>query len=301
MNPIIAPRKDHEWEIGGTFNPAAVRVGNKTHLLYRAVDSNNISSLGYAQTINGTELTSRSSEPVLSPSTEAESFGCEDPRITLLEGRFYVTYTAYSRRGPRLALSSTTDFTRFQKYGLIGPDHTDKDCAIFPQRINGKIAILHRLQSSMQIAYFDTLESMVDSKEYWNQYVKHFRDYELIGPKYPWEHRKVGTGAPPIKTDRGWLLIYHGVNLKKVYSTGALLLDIDDPMKVLARTSTPILEPEMDFEKNGIVSNVVFPEGAIVENGDLFVYYGGADRVCCVATAPFDDFVDQLARESNGI
>jgi predicted GH43/DUF377 family glycosyl hydrolase len=182
---------------------------------------------------------------------------------------------------------------------LIGPDHTDKDCAIFPERINGKIAILHRLQSSIQIAYFDNLESIINSQEYWNGYAKHFRDYELIGPKFPWEHRKVGTGAPPIKTNRGWLLIYHGVNLKKVYSAGALLLDIDDPMKVLARTSTPILEPEMDFEKNGVVSNVVFPEGAIVEDGHLFVYYGGADKVCCVATAPLNDFVDQLARESN--
>jgi beta-1,2-mannobiose phosphorylase / 1,2-beta-oligomannan phosphorylase len=285
--------------VGGTFNPAAVRIGNTTHLLYRAVDANKISSLGYAQINDGTELASRSSTPVLYPSTEVESFGCEDPRITFLEGCYYIAYTAFSRRGPRLALASTTDFTHFQKYGLIGPDRTDKDWTFFPERINGKIALLHRLQSSIQIAYFDTLDSLVNSQEYWDGYVKHFHDYELIAPKFPWEHRKVGVGAPPIKTDKGWLLIYHGVSLKKVYSVGALLLDMDDPMKIIARTSTPILEPEMDFEKQGIVSNVVFPDGAIINDGKLYVYYGGADNVCCLATTPIDGFIDQLMQEGN--
>ena len=267
-------------------------------MLYRAVDANQISRLGYARTSNGTEISFRSSTPVLEPSAEWEEFGCEDPRITPLDGTFYVTYTAYSRRGPRIALAQTQDFVHFQRHGLVGPDLNDKDCVIFPERVNGKVAILHRVQSEVQIAYFESFEALKGSREFWDGYLKHYRDYEVIKPLFSWEKRKVGSGPPPIKTDRGWLLIYHGVSIDRTYRAGAILLDLDEPSRVLARTRQAILEPEMEFEKHGIVPNVIFPDGAVVLRGELLAYYGGADRVCCVASAPLDEFLDELEKQS---
>jgi len=262
--------------------------------LYRAVDAKGISRLGYCRTADGREFSTRPSEPVMVPSTQSEEFGCEDPRVTLFNDTYYVTYTAYSRRGPRIALASTTNFRDFVRLGLVGPDQDDKDCVIFPERIRGKIAVLHRLDSKIQIAYFESFESLADSRNYWSRYVKHFDDYEVLKPKFPWEERKVGVGSPPIKTDRGWLVIYHGVSLDRVYRAGALLLDLEQPRKIIARTKEPILEPVMNFEKKGVVPNVVFPDGAIVLNGELLCYYGGADRVCCVAAAPIDEFLIQM-------
>jgi len=285
-----------DWEDDGTFNPAAVAAGNTIHLLYRAVDANRVSRLGYAQSQNGTDISFRSAHPVLEGSADWEEFGCEDPRLTPLDGTYYVTYTAFSRRGPRIALASTKDFMHFEKYGLVGPDRDDKDCVLFHERLNGKVAMLHRLDSKIQIAYFDNLDTVIDSQEFWREYVAHFDDFEIIGPKYRWEEWKVGVGPPPIKTDRGWLVIYHGVNVQRIYRVGALLLDLDEPAKILARTRKPILEPEMEFEKRGLVPNVVFPEGAVIRDGDLLTYYGGADRVSCVAKAQIDDFLDELER-----
>jgi predicted GH43/DUF377 family glycosyl hydrolase len=129
--------------------------------------------------------------------------------------------------------------------------------------------------------------------------VKHLDDYEVIRSMFPWERRKVGVGPPPIKTDLGWLVIYHGVSIESIYRAGAILLDLDNPSKVLARTKEPILEPEMEFEKYGVVPNVVFPDGAIVQYRKLMVYYGGADKVCCVASTPLDEFLDELEKSNS--
>jgi len=297
QNPIIAPRSNVGWETTGTFNPGAILEDGSIHLLYRAVDAHGVSRLGYARTLDGRTMESRSSEPVLTSSGDWEEFGCEDPRITRFDGTFYVTYTAFSQKGPRIALASTKDFLHFERYGLVGPDRNDKDCVIFPERIDGKVAILHRLESKVQIAYFDSVESLAKSRSFWTKYLPHFGDYEILRAKFPWDKRKVGVGTPPIKTERGWLVIYHGVSLDRVYRAGALLLDLDDPKKVIARTRSPILEPETDFEKSGFVSNVVFPDGAVVLDGELLTYYGGADRVCCVASCPLDEFLDELEKE----
>jgi predicted GH43/DUF377 family glycosyl hydrolase len=295
-NPIIAPRQERPWELRGTFNPGTIADDGDLHILYRAVDENRVSRLAYARSSNGTEILERSQKPVVEPSAVWEEFGCEDPRITRLDGRFYITYTAFSRRGPRIALASTNDFERFEKLGLIGPDRNDKDCVIFPERIDGKIAMLHRLKSRIQIAYFDDISDLTNSRDFWRDYLNHLDDYEVIRSKFPWEQRKVGVGPPPIKTDHGWLVIYHGVSLDKIYRVGAMLLDLENPAKVLARTKEPILEPQMQFEKQGAVPNVVFPDGLAVIDGTLSVYYGGADAVCCVASAPFDQFLDELER-----
>jgi len=295
-NPIITPRQGHAWESDGTFNPGAVAFEGTVHILYRAMDANWVSRLGYARSRDGKKIDFRSSEPVLVPTAEWEEFGCEDPRITPADGVFYVTYTAYSRRGPRIALASTKDLSHFEKHGLVGPDLNDKDCVIFPERIDGKIAILHRLEAKIQIAYFESIDALTNSRDFWTKYLTHLDEYEVMRAKLAWEERKVGVGPPPIKTDRGWLVIYHGVSIDRVYRAGAMLLDLDEPRKVLARTREPILEPEMEFEKRGVVPNVVFPDGAVVKDGVLLSYYGGADKVCCLATAPLDEFLDELEK-----
>lgn len=293
-NPIIAPREEKSWELKGTFNPGTIVENGTIHILYRAVAENRVSRLGYARSNNGTVIYDRSEKPIVGPSAGWEEFGCEDPRITRLDDRYYITYTAYSRRGPRLALASTFDFKNFEKLGLIGPDRDDKDCVIFPERIAGKIALLHRLESKIQIAYFDSIPHLQKSREFWRSYVEHLDDYEVIRSKFPWEQRKVGVGPPPIKTDRGWLVLYHAVSIDHIYRVGAMLLDLENPARVLNRSREPILEPEMDFEKHGVVSNVVFPDGVAAVNGTLLVYYGGADAVCCVASAPMNQFLDEL-------
>lgn len=295
--PIITPEDGKEWEVGGTFNPGAIAADGVIHLLYRAVDRRGTSRLGYARSFDGGDISSRSATPVLEPSAKWEEFGCEDPRITRLNGRIYVTYTAYSQRGPRMALASTEDFSQFKKYGIVGPDRNDKDCVIFPEAINGKIALLHRVEGRIQLAYFESLEALEHSRSYWKDYLRKLDQFEVIGPRFYWETRKVGAGSPPIRTPKGWLVIYHGVSVERVYRVGALLLDLDDPKKVIARTREPILQPETEFEKLGIVPNVVFPAGAVVHEGQLLVYYGGADRVCCTASALLDEFLEELAKE----
>ena len=254
--------------------------------------------MGYAQTRDGKNVEERSDEPVMTPSADWEEFGCEDPRITRMDGIFYVTYTAFSRRGPRIALAATKDFKHFEKYGLVGPDLDDKDFVIFPEKINGKITILHRLRMKVQLAYFGSIESLAKPHGNWNSYVRHLNDHEVLRSRFSWEKMKVGIGPPPIKTERGWLVIYHGVSADLIYRAGAVLLDLDDPKKVVARTTNPILEPEHEFEKKGVVPNVVFPDGAIVRDGELLTYYGGADTVCCVASTPLGAFLDYLEKNS---
>lgn len=273
-----------------------VRVGDITHILYRAVDERNISSLGYATTTDGETLLERTTEPVFAPVDTWEEFGCEDPRITCLDGIFYVFYTAYSRRGPRIAAASTSDFRSYTRYGIVGPDHGDKDCALFPERIGGELAAAHRIEPNIELAFFDRVKKLDRFPQHPNSrsYIMRIGANVILKPEREWEKQKVGIGPPPIRTEAGWLIIYHGVDANTVYRAGAAMLDLENPCRVIARTTEPILEPEEDYEKVGVVPNVVFPEGAVVTDGQLWVYYGGADRVCCVAHVPIKLLLESL-------
>jgi predicted GH43/DUF377 family glycosyl hydrolase len=295
-NPIIEPRPGIAWEIKATFNPGAATNGEVIHILYRAVDEHNISSLGHATTTDGETIVGRSLEPVLAPVGSWEELGCEDPRITAFDGGFYVFYTAYSRRGPRVALASTTDFRSYERYGVVGPDHDDKDAALFPQLIGGKFAVAHRIEPNIEVAFFDSIKQMerVSQNPYSKNYLKRIEAHTIMKPKWKWEEKKVGIGPPPIRTDAGWVVIYHGVDSNTVYRVGAALLDLENPHRVIARTPEPILEPEEKFEVVGVVPNVVFPEGAVVVKDELKVFYGGADRVCCVASVPVRLLLESL-------
>lgn len=295
-NPIIEPRPEIAWEVMATFNPGAAKNGEVIHILYRAVNEHNISSLGHATTTDGEMIVDRSLEPVVAPVDPWEELGCEDPRITAFDSGFYIFYTAYSRRGPRIALASTNDFRSYERYGLVGPDVDDKDAALFPQLIRGKFAVVHRIEPNIELAFFDTIKQMerVSQNPYSKNYLKRIEANTIMKPKWKWEENKVGIGPPPIRTNAGWVVIYHGVDSNTVYRAGAALLDLENPCRVIARTPEPILEPEEDFERVGVVPNVVFPEGAVVVKDELKIFYGGADRICCVASVPMKLLIEAL-------
>ena len=295
-NPIIEPRPGLAWEIGGTFNPGAAKKGEAIHILYRAVDEHKISSLGHATTTDGETIMGRSLGPVFAPADSQEVLGCEDPRITAFDGGYYVFYTAYSPRGPRVALASTTDFVSYERYGVVGPDYDDKDAALFPELIGGKFAVVHRIAPNIEVAFFHSIKRMekVSQNPYSKNYLKRIEANVIMKPKWKWEEQKVGIGPPPIRTRSGWLVIYHGVDSNTVYRAGAALLDLEKPRRVIARTPEPILEPEEDFERVGVVPNVVFPEGAVVVKDDLKVFYGGGDRTCCVSSIPMKLLIEAL-------
>jgi predicted GH43/DUF377 family glycosyl hydrolase len=296
-NPILGPSFD-PWQRVAVFNPAVCWDGSKVHILYRAIGVDLISRLGYASSADGVMIDNRISQPVLSPEFPWESWGCEDPRITRLDDTHVLTYTAYSRGGPRVALATTQDFKTFKKLGLLGPDMKDKNAVFFPERIGGKVAMLHRIGPAIQIAFADSLKEFSSSNvHYWGDYVRKITKHVLIWPNRWWEREKIGAGPPPMKTEEGWLLFYHGVDRNRWYRMGAVLLDLDNPHKIIARTKEPLLEPQETYERFGLVPNVLFPTGAYVKDKTLYVYYGAADRTCGVAMAPLDEFLDFLKKE----
>ncbi len=235
-------------------------------------------------------------EPAMVGATEGhyatyEEYGIEDPRITRIADTYYVTYTCYSRYAPCVGLARTRDFRTFERMGVISLP-PNKDVVLFPEKVGGRYARLDRpttlagkcdVGGNMWISYSPDLLHWGDPRP-------------VMQPRKGgrWEAKKIGAGPPPIKTDAGWLLIYHGVDLDRVYRAGAALLDLEQPWKVIARTPEPILEPEEEYERGGDVPNVVFPEGAVVIGENLFVFYGGADGVCCAASVRLDEFVDYL-------
>ncbi|MDR3643231.1 MAG: hypothetical protein P4L74_06435 [Candidatus Doudnabacteria bacterium] len=297
-NPILAPNTKHAWEDRAVFNPAALYDDGKVHLLYRAMGLDNTSVFGYAKSYDGFKFDDRFPEPAYVPRAKFEqklnvggNSGCEDPRLTKISETIYVCYTAYDGKNPpRVALSSISvkDFLvgvwRWSEPVLISPPGVDdKDAALFPEKINGKFGVLHRIGECI---FLDFVPDFNFGGEKWLQ------GNILMRPRPGmWDSIKIGTAAPPLKTPRGWLLLYHGVSEHHKYRVGAALLDLNNPMKVLARTDEPIFEPEMPYEKNGQIPMVVFPCGAVIIDDKLFVYYGGADTVIGVATAKLGEII----------
>lgn len=317
-NPILEADPKQAWESGAVFNcGATVAPDGAVYLLYRAVPrgytrkadghgyDNYVSSIGLAISEDGCHFT-RLSQPVIKPMEGYERYGCEDPRVTQLEidgaVSYLVTYTAlsspaFSSVGNRVALAATEDLRSFQKHGVVIPDLENKDAVIFPELVGGRIAMLHRVVPDIQIVYFRDLNQLIHpGVEFWKAYAGSLERFAVMRPAYEWEVNKIGAGPPPIKTDAGWLLIYHGVDRAHFYRAGAALLDLENPSRVIARTPRPILAPEEEYERIGDVDNVVFPTGAVVREGTLHVYYGGADKCCCLATVALDDLLDHLLR-----
>ncbi len=303
-NPIISPKSEHPWEAQATFNPAAMSIKGKTYILYRALSADNTSTIGYAMTENGTDIIERLGSPIYVPREEFENkkisnanSGCEDPRLTKIGKDIYICYTAYDSVGPpRVAISSITekDFLarNFNKWGkpfLITPRNLDdKDTCIIPAKFPDGYFVLHRVDNEICGDFINSLEPNVAMV---NKCIR------IIGPRRNmWDSAKVGIAAPPIKTKYGWLLLYHGVSKShNTYRVGALLLSLLDPAIVLARSTDPIFEPKEEYEKVGIINNVVFPCGMVVNKGLLYIYYGGADKVVGVATIKLDVILNALA------
>lgn len=300
-NPIIKPAMELEWQKKGTFNPAAIYLDGKVHLIYRAQSDNGSSVLGYASSKDGFHIDEHLHYPVYTPREIFEkkehngNSGCEDPRITKIDDKLFMTYTAFDGiNPPRVALTSITidDFLH-KKWNwdtprLISPPGIDDKDACIVKKTNGQGYIaFHRLGSVIWLDFLRDLE-FPDHKFLTGGIIAQARQDK-------WDDMKIGIAAPPIETEPGWLLFYHGVTkADTMYKVGAMLLDYEDPRKILGRTNEPLLEPIEKYERYGQVPNVIFPCGAVIIDTTVYLYYGGADSVTGVATMPLKSLLDLL-------
>jgi beta-1,2-mannobiose phosphorylase / 1,2-beta-oligomannan phosphorylase len=302
-NPIISPIKEHAWESKYTFNVGAIYAGDKVHILYRAMGDDDTSVLGYASSNDGLHIDERFDQPVYVPREGFEMkyhpgfSGCEDPRLTRIDDTIYMCYTAYDGiNNPRIALSSinVNDFlahnwTWSRPKLISAPGMDNKDSCIVPQKIDGKYVVFHRLPPCIWIDFVSDLEF---DDNHW------LGGHPLMTPRVnSWDNLKIGLNGPPEKTEDGWLLLYHGVSREDVkYRMGAALLDLDNPMKVIARLHNPILEPLTWYENEGYRAGTIFSNGQVIKDGILYVYYGGADKYTGVATTPVKTILDALKK-----
>ncbi len=321
-NPILKPTKEGNWERYAVCNPGAYYDKGKVYMLYRASAETDIYRIymGLAISEDGFHFNRVSNKPIYTPTYLFEGGGVEDPRIVKFGSYYYVTYACravpftlfvtgkgpeYSENVPkslkenlsRTGLLRTKDFRNFECLGVISRDDLDdRDVVIFPEKINGKYIMLHRpaewvgpeygcRKSSIWMTFSSSLTS-------WKE-----KSVLLAQPdsEAPWQEKKIGASTPPIKTKYGWLLMYHGVQGDKpgrYYRQGVMMLDLNDPRKIISRPKDFILEPTEPFEKDGVEENVVIAVGNVVIAEEYFCYYGGADKVRCVATAKLKDLID---------
>jgi predicted GH43/DUF377 family glycosyl hydrolase len=293
-NPILRPIEAHPWESREVFNPAAIYLDGKVHLLYRAVGNDNISRIGYAVSKDGIHIDERLPEPIYQPRAPCEKDGCEDPRITDLGSELVMAYTAlreYSHlQVYQIALTSISreDFLarrwNWAPSKLPFPGIRNKDSAIFPEKIGGRYAMIHRIEPDLCIAYSEDLVHWCDIKS-------------LVTPRaHGWDNWKLGAGGTPIRLNDYWLIVYHGVSVERIYSLGIMLLDGDNPERVMYRSKHAILSPERDYERFGKVPNVVFSCGSVVIDEELHIYYGAADNVVCVAKVPLEKLLASMRK-----
>ena len=296
-NPILT-RDDWPYPVNSVFNAGAARLeSGETVLLARVEDRRGISHLAAARSRDGVTDWRVNEKPALAPDPEGypqEAWGIEDPRITFLPeaGRYAVVYTRYGRGGPGVGVAFTEDFERFERKGMVLPPD-NKDAAIFPRRFGGRWAMIHR-PSAPDVAAHMWICFSPD--------LLHWGDHKLLmeareGAR--WDAKKVGLCCPPVETEEGWLLLYHGVKQTAaghLYRMGLALLAPDDPTKVLRRGDEWVFSPETPYERTGDVSDVVFSCGCTVgEDGEtLNVYYGAADTALALATARLPELLDWL-------
>jgi predicted GH43/DUF377 family glycosyl hydrolase len=299
-NPIIKPNPNHSWESTNTYNPGAILLDNKVHLFYRAQDEKKVSTVGYASSDNGSDFTDFQEKPVYLPREDFEiadngAYGCEDPRLTVVQDMVYMAYTAYKGGNQaQVALTSISIADLLSKTWnwetpqiISPPGMFDKNSCLFPQKIKGKFAFFHRMDHYIWLDYKETLDF---SKQQW------IEGKIVMRPRHDlWDSLKIGIAAPPILSNYGWVLLYHGLSRQDgKYRVGAALLEYENPDNVLARLSYPLMEPEKEYETKGERPGTVFPCGAVVLNDILFVYYGGADTYVGAATIPFEELVESL-------
>ncbi len=273
-NPILLP-SSNAWETDNVFNAAIARHQGLVYMLYRAQGLDRLSRIGCAVSTDGYHF-NRLHDPVLAPETEFEEFGVEDPRITELDGVYYMLYTAYSPHGTRVALARSRNLIAWERLGIVLPDEDNKDAVLFPEKINGRYVMFHRRVPDIWLAYSDDL--------------LHWSDHQNIVQPRPglWDGERVGAGGPVFKTEAGWLNFYHGFADEHVYCLGVALHDLENPARVLKRQEEPVLCPLAPWEQWGDVPNVIFTCGGLETEDAYWIYYGGADHVMALATVSKD-------------
>jgi len=299
--PLIEPRtgsgekfwkSPYWWEQYGTFNPGVAEYRSKVLLLYRAYDIHYVSRFGLAESVDGVSF-QRRELPVVDtdPNDPYERLGIEDPRITKMDGIYYILHTSASYHPVghhpdvfediqenipwrvRVGMRTTREFRTFRRHGVILSDVPAKNACLLPERIRGAFALYYQERGDLALSY-----------------TRNFRRWfgttlvPWVKPSW-WETKKFGTGSQPIATKEGFLMVYHGVDQKKVYRLGLMLFDRKDPSKILWRIG-PILEPKTSYEKRGYIANVVYTCGAVIRGGELWIYYGAADRAIARAVLP---------------
>ncbi len=285
-NPIIT-KEDVPFKVNSIFNPGAVKFKDKYLLLCRVEMPNGRSSFVLAESKDGYDF-KVTDKLCLTPEDHKECYeyvrwGIEDPRITPIGDTFYLTYTGYSKYEPLVILAETKDFEKFKIHGTIS-EPSNKDCAIFPDQINGYYWKIDRPTAGSRN---DIWISKSSDLIHWGGYRC------LMEPEEgTWESPKIGNSSPPIKTKEGWLMLYHGVRSfgsSTNYKLGVMLLETEQPWIVKGKSREPIISPEFDYERVGDVGNVVFINGWIVEpDGEVKIYYGGADTNICLAVTNID-------------
>ncbi len=321
------------FENEGVLNPAIIKEGNYVHLFYRAVSKGNYSSIGYCKLNGPLTIEERSDTPVIFPQFDYEAHGVEDPRIVKIEDIYYLTYTAYDGVNALGALATSKDLKTFEKLGIIVPQITyeefshlakskgiinekylryneherikekhgkkiliwDKNVIFFPRKINGKLHFLHRVRPDIQIVCINNLQEL--TTEFWQKYFLNLNEYIALTPKHKHEVSYIGGGCPPIETEHGWLIIYHGVHdtIKGyVYSACAALLDLHNPQKEIARLPYALFNPDHIWELIGEVNNVCFPTGTALFGDTLYIYYGAADEQIACASVSLSELLNEL-------
>ena len=336
---IVLGPTEREFENNGVCNPGIYQEGNTVHILYRAVQDGNFSTIGYAKTDGPLTIVERHEQPLITRELDYEKQGVEDARVVKINDTYYIIYTAYDGVNSMGALATSKDLVHFEKRGIITPQVTyqeyenfvtccnakginpkyhhyyrffaeiglaeeesrllrDKDVVLFPRKINGKFAMLHRIWPGIQIVYFDDWKDL--TKSFWEDYLKNLTDYIVLDPKGIFEVNYIGAGGPPIETDDGWLLIYHGVQETtkgRTYHAKAALLQRDQPEIEISRLHYPLFSPTKKWEKHGIVDNVVFPTGHALFGDDLYIYYGAADKYIGVVKMSLSELLLELRKQ----
>jgi predicted GH43/DUF377 family glycosyl hydrolase len=318
---LILEKTNNEFEINGVFNPGCYQEGDFVHMLYRAINSTMNSSIGYAKLDKNNEVVERWNEPIIKRDFDYELHGVEDARIVKIDNTFYVFYVAYDGKNALTAYATGSDLFNLQKRGIITPiikysearkimkdfqkytNQADlyiknvgddvlfwaKDVFLFPEKINGKFYMMIRVLPDMQIISFDSFDEI--NNDFWKRYLKRINESTVIDCI---EGRHVGGGCPPIKTPYGWLVIFHSVDDDRIYHTSLALLDLNNPLKVISRLKEPLFSPTEPWEKEGVVSNVVFATGTAIFGDKLSIYYGAADKRIGVAEINLKDLLKKL-------
>jgi beta-1,2-mannobiose phosphorylase / 1,2-beta-oligomannan phosphorylase len=293
-NPILLPDPSSDWETYNVFNPSVIHHNGLFHMHYRAQGLDWISRIGYAVSADGIHW-NRLRRPVLGPHDASDARGVEDPRVTELEGRFYMCYTAYGREftgkgepthiggGVMPMIAVSDNLITWEALGPIVRGEDNKDHALFPRRINGRYVALHRRPPQVWLAESEDLLSWPES---------HMRPIFGPRPDNGWDEKRVGGNGVPIETEHGWLMLYHAYNEQHVYRLGVCLLDLEDPAKIIHRPKEFIFEPDELWELRGDVANVVFSCANPVVNNTVYIYYGGADHLIGLATCTLGELLD---------